>query len=106
MNFIINPGTEADDTATEANALKIAERVCADTGATASRHPETDNRGWFGFRFVRDGRSADVDIPGDDPETVCQGKPWVSRRLYVEGSSWLYGYAMDAIERQLSGEEN
>lgn len=106
MNVIINPGTEADDAATEGNAQKIAERICADTGSTASRHPETDSRGWFGFRFVRDGHTADVDIPGDDPDVVCEGRPWVSRRLYVEGSSWLYGYAMSAIERQLSGEEN
>jgi hypothetical protein len=100
----INPGTEASDTATEDNALKIAERICADTGSTASRHPEADNRGWFGFRFVRDGRTAEVDIPGDDPDVVCEGRPWVSRRLYVEGSSWLYGYAMNAIERQFNPE--
>ena len=56
-------------------------------------------------RFVRDGRAAEVDIPGDDPEVVCEGRPWVSRRLYVEGSSWLYGYALNAIERQFTGED-
>ncbi len=104
MTIIINPGTEASDTATEANALRVAERICAETGSTASRHPEADRDGWFGFRFVRDGRTAEVDIPGDDPEVVCDGRPWVARRLYVEGSSWLYGYALSAIERQFTGE--
>ena len=100
MTVIINPGTEACDTATEANAVKVAERICAETGSTASRHPEVDRDGWFGFRFVRDGRKAEVDIPGDDPDVVCEGMPFKSRRLYVEGSSWLYGYALSAIERQ------
>lgn len=59
----INPGTEASDTATEDNALRIAERICADTGSTASRHPETDGRGWFGshppHQFLRGRRMGD-----------------------------------------------
>lgn len=104
MTVIINPGTEASREATEANAGMVAERICADTGSTASRHPEGDRDGWFGFRFARDGRTAEVDIPGDDPDVVCEGRPWVSRRLYVEGSSWLYGYALSAIERQFNPE--
>lgn len=105
MNIIVNPGTQASATATEANAAKVAERICAELSATCSRHPEHDRDGWFRFLFVRDGRSVEVDVPGDDPDVVCQGRPWVSRRLYVEGSSWLYGYAMGFIARALGCEE-
>lgn len=104
MILIINPGTEANDRATEVNAAEIARRISVATSATYSRHAEGDRNGWYGFRFVRDGRAVEVDIPGDDPDQVCAGTPWVSRRLYVDGSSWLFGYAMGFINRALDGE--
>lgn len=103
---IINPGTEVRHGATVESATIVADRIASKTKSTVKRAPKDDGDGWFGFEFRRDGRLASVTIPGDDPDQVCANTPWVSRRLYVEGSSWLYGYALNAIERQLSGEEN
>lgn len=96
---VINPGTEADATATLANAERVAEMMREDlelpAGSYARAPARDDGDGWFGFDFVRNGVKYEVDIPGDDPDTVVRGKPLVSRRLYVNGSSWLYGYAIN-----------
>lgn len=105
MTVIVNPGTESRPGATELNASIVANRICEETRSTVTRSTADDGDGWYGFEFRRSGRLACVLIPGDDPDQVCEGRPWVSRRLYVEGSSWLYGYALSAIERQLNGEQ-
>lgn len=112
MNFIINPGTESREDSTEANAL-----ICAKELATIfkSSYPDLklkrnkaadDNNGWYGFKFTDGDKSIDVDIPGDDPEQVMKGEPWVSRRLYVDGSSWLWGFAVGIIEDRLKEPQN
>lgn len=90
--LIMNPGTEARPGATEANALEIAKRLAEDIGfkGEAIRKPDGDYDGWFRFQFA----NVEVDIPGDDPDQVCEGRPFRSRRLYVDGCSWLYGYAV------------
>lgn len=96
--IIINPGTEANYSATLANAETIALMICEDVGlpnGSYVRNESRDNDGWFGFDFTRNGRVFEVDIPGDDPATVTGGRPFAARRLYVNGSSWLYGYAIN-----------
>lgn len=99
VHVIINPGTEPSSTATLANAEKVAEFMREDLDLPAGcyvRVPIRDADGWFAFDFKnKDGRVLQVDIPGDDPDTVRKGEPWVSRRLYVNGSSWLYGFALN-----------
>ncbi len=100
--LIINPGTHADNTATEANAIKIADGIVAAltseaTPVTYERQPEHDRDGWFDFLFRSGSHSVPVSIPGDDPATVEEGMPFKSRRLYVDGSSWLYGFAIGFI---------
>ena len=98
-NVIFNPGTEPRQNATLENAEKIAEIMREDLDLPSGcyrRAPQRDADGWFGFDFIaKNGRELEVDIPGDDPEIVSAGKPFVSRRLYVDGSSWLYGYALN-----------
>jgi len=107
--IIINPGTEARRGATEANAEVVAATILQDleleVSAEVSRCAGRDADGWFGFLFRLDDKTVVVDIPGDDPETVCEGRPFKSRRLYVEGSSWLYGYALNHISEGLGLEE-
>lgn len=103
IGVIINPGTHADDSATLANAEIIAKRtVELWPGVTFERMEGADFGGWFAFTFKANGLTTKVDIPGDDPDTVCAGTPWVSRRLYVNGSSWLYGFAVGFIQDYLN----
>ena len=105
--LIFNPGTQTNPSATLENAEAIAAEICKDLGLTEKpiRILNGDAEGWFRFDFVTQGHRVEVDIPGDDPETVCAGKPFVSRRLYVEGNSWLYGYALNSLARKLGLEE-
>ena len=100
--LIINPGTEGRAGATEANARMIADGICKDLGLppeTAVRAPERDvpDQGWFGFNL----RGVDLDIPGDDPAEFFRSEPFRSRRMYVDGSSWLYKYAIGMIVERL-----
>ena len=100
MAFIINPGTEKQTNTTEANALKLAEYICEDieiSNDSFKRNPKTDSDGWYGFTFKGERGEVEVDIPGVDPDTTRLGIPFQSLRLYVNGSSWLYGYALGFI---------
>ncbi len=104
--IIINPGTEADPNATEANAVKVADYLVEDFATnghtiTYQRQSSADNDGWFRFIFSAGEKSTEVDIPGDDPDTVAKGMPFESRRLYVDGSSWLYGFAFSRMSDYL-----
>ena len=104
--LIINPGTEARDGATEQNAQSVAADICKTLSIPAGlleRDPSGDGGGWFRFKLNAGGDPLEIDIPGDDPATVIKGKPFVSRRLYVDGSSWLYGYALNRIEDHIRG---
>jgi hypothetical protein len=47
-------------------------------------------------------------MPGCELEKVRTSKPWYSPRLYVDGSSWLWGFAIGFIsfdEKQTEGGE-
>lgn len=103
--FIINPGTEARAGHTLANAAKVVAQLCLDVSVprkAITRNPSGDmDGGFYGFVLKYKRRSIEIQIPGDAPETVIKGVPFESRRLYVDGSSWLYGYAVDVIAENL-----
>lgn len=101
--IIINPGTQADNSATLDKARIVAERLHEDLGLSdpISRDPDHDRDGWFRFIFTAGPKTVEVDIPGDDPDVVCEGRPFKSRRLYVDGSSWLYGFAVGIAANHL-----
>jgi hypothetical protein len=105
----INPGTEAQPKHSVDNAVKIAEYICKDLSIDLShfiRNENGDNdRGWYGFTFSGKGGNVSVEIPGIDPEVVRRGEPWVSPRLYVDGSSWLYGFALNRIVEHISAQD-
>lgn len=107
--FIINPGTEARAGHTLANAVKVANCLCRDVSVPRSaikRNASADRKGGFyGFVLKHQDRTIEIDIPGDDPKTTLKGRPFESRRLYVDGSSWLYGYAVSIIASKLEGDE-
>lgn len=98
MTLVINPGTHADPSATVENAIEVATRLTEDVGAaTPDRDASADYDGWFRFIYRNGDKTVEVDIPGDDPDVVCEGRPFKSRRLYVDGSSWLYGFAVSRL---------
>lgn len=107
MTIIMNPGTHADHSATLENADEIAARILEDIEEAESIEytPGSDHDGWFRFYVSAGDKSVQVDIPGDEPDVVCESMPFKSRRLYVDGSSWLYGFALSAIARRLGLED-
>lgn len=109
MNIIINPGTEKQEKHKEKNAIKVAEFIAEDLNLTEENWERNASRddedGWYGFWFKGAGGKISVDIPGINPKIVRLGEPWKSPRLYVDGSSWLYGYALgfirDGIKKEI-----
>lgn len=76
-------------------------------GAIDGKHPDQDNpEGWFDFRITRGHRVCYVSTPGvpfeiarGTPERGCMEGP----RLYVEGESWWWPFALGVAHRALSG---
>jgi hypothetical protein len=107
--LIVNPGTEPRP-GTEGNAVEACNRFLADLdlGARAVRNEPGDCEGYYSFRIVLAGaepgsaRGVTVDFPGSDPAVTQQGEPWVSPRIYVDGSSWLWGIGLDVATGHLT----
>jgi len=103
MNVIINPGTEAVEQATIENATINMKQLIEDsgqTGVTFERIKKQDAEGRFAFRLKSEKHNftIGVDMPGCDLEKVQASKPFYSPRLYIDGSSWLWGYALGFID--------
>ena len=105
MKAIINPGTEPIATATEQNAvLNMAQFVEDSLCATRFlRNPDKDyGDGRFAFDVFFDdapGQAIEVQMPGLPLDNVRYlGKKgqniWNYPRLYVDGSSWGWCYAL------------
>jgi hypothetical protein len=110
MDLVINPGTEpvegtADQAAT--NMLVLLADLALD-GMTWVRTPAADRGGRYAFRVQYAGREAEVRMPGLPLEAVryqAGGNPWHFPRLYVNGSSWLWAYAVTILHARLTGRE-
>lgn len=110
---VINPGTGPVANATEENAIeniKAFVRECEETsgcaGIQCERAPENDGRGRFGFRLKRGTAEHEVEMPGltldrvryvDDTQKI-----WLFPRLYVDGSSWVWKFAV--LDRKVNWE--
>lgn len=103
--IIINPGTEGRSEATLANAIKIAARIAEILGEPVTRDDAFDSPagGFFGFTIrKRAGGLIELQLPGDHLEEFFRSQPFVSRRCYVDGSSWLWKYAEGIIIDKLA----
>ncbi len=105
VGFYINPGSGPVEGTSEANALanlvqfgrdlierghKVGEPV---------RVPEQDENGRYAFVLPVDGQGHEIDMPGLPLEEVRwlgqeSGNIWHFPRLYVDGSSWVWKYAL------------
>ena len=110
MTIFINPGTGPVAGATEVHAafnmgVFTADLIGAGIQVTsAEQRPDLDDEGRFGWKITTaDGREAEIEMPGlplarvrwmDEPDQNI----WDFPRLYVDGSSWVWKYALSACE--------
>jgi len=98
-------GTLADDALTNMHAL------LADVGLDGATFEggEPDETGRYAFKVRYADREAEVDMPGATLEEVrymlLPGQNiWHYPRLYVNGSSWVWHYAVEILREDLTGE--
>jgi hypothetical protein len=106
----INPGTGPVEDATEALAVEAMRQFVIDTGAESfARCPEHhDDDGRFAFAVYKrlpsgEVRRFEVDIPGLPLDRVryvdAPGQNiWHFPRLYVDGSSWVWKFAVSCVK--------
>jgi|SanBayMetagenome_1026888.scaffolds.fasta_scaffold19376_3 hypothetical protein len=105
--IIINPGTESVNDASLEEAIKSAKEFarCLDlVGLKLIRNSKNDDDGFFGFKLKLNNKEVEIDIPGEKSETFLESIPFKSRRCYVNGSSWLFGYGLGSARDKLMGE--
>jgi len=100
-----NPGSGHVDSATEENAdLNIAQLVKDVNlkGLTHRRDSTVDGKGRFGYQLTWNQRDMEVKVPGIPMTEVRNFRVrvpeiWRVPRLYVDGTSWLWEFAMRSI---------
>jgi hypothetical protein len=99
-------GTLAEDARTNMHAL------LADVGLDGAtfEYRKPDETGRYRFVVCYAGRVAEVDMPGTTLEEVrymhLPGQNiWNYPRLYVNGSSWVWVYAVNILRGDLTGED-
>ena len=104
--IVINPGSGPVADATESHAMDNMTHFVADLGLSDKlewrRMPEHDERGRFCFLLHwKPYRNCNafhvIDMPGAPLDEVRWRDgldPWQFPRLYVDGSSWLWGFAL------------
>ncbi len=121
MNVIINPGSGPVEGASIRSAIANTRAFVAELGhssprVTVRRERRVPDGGRYAFTLTRGVREVAVDMPGiplDRVRYVKGRNAWTFPRLYVDGSSWLWEFAVDiargllvdhdgAIGRQIS----
>ncbi|MGW5352244.1 hypothetical protein ACWERV_17245 [Streptomyces sp. NPDC004031] len=108
MTLIINPGSGPVPEASEVNAHAAIRQFVNDLAgmgikAIDIRQPNLDGDGRYGFALhLPDSRVIEVEMPGLPIDRVRYvGDPeqniWDFPRLYVDGSSWVWKYALKVI---------
>lgn len=118
MRVVINPGAGAvgRDADSLGHAYDNMRRLLADAGipdASYRRDPdaqEGDGRFTFLVTLGDPARDVSVAMPGLPLERVrFAGRqdqdPWDFPRLYVDGSSWLWLWAVDALHERAFGDD-
>lgn len=111
MTIAINPGSGPVDGASEDHAVTNMRTFVKDvhdhTGNLflVARKPDLDERGRYGFVLTLPGsdESYEVEMPGLPLEQVRwwdedSGSIWDFPRLYVDGSSWIWKFAIACCE--------
>lgn len=107
--LILNPGTGPIAAARERDARHNVSALCRDLELRAprisvDRHVTADTDGRYGYRLRRGIRSVTVEMPGLPLDRVRMGltdDAWQFPRLYVDGSSWLWPFAIRSARSEL-----
>ena len=112
MMMIINPGTGPVTSATEANAKRnmraLRREVLAHDPALKISFARFGSieRGRYGYAIwggkVKKTKPVEIDMPGCTLE-VLTARSISQPRLYVDGSSWYWEYAVDIVIDELTG---
>ncbi len=110
--IFINPGTGPVFGATAQNAAKNIAGLLCDVGIDVKvvRVSEWDHEGLFGFELQHEGHTCQVDMPGLELKQVRyvdreMQDIWDFPRLYVDGSSWVWKFAVDIVRETLNEEK-
>lgn len=113
MKIIINPGTEPIADTNEGLAISNAEAFATELhleNVQVFRTPGQDyGNGRYAFNLYYEGRACSLQMPGLPLEKVAYhdgDNPWHFPRLYIDGSSWLWEFALDSARRALTGSED
>lgn len=114
--FFLNPGAGPVDEASELAARDAIEALIDDIALEprptwARRSKDDYGEGRFAFAIFWEGREGavvEIQMPGvpiDRVRYLAGMNPWQFPRLYVDGSSWLWKFAIEAARGALTGEE-
>lgn len=107
MTIIINPGSGPVQGATYenavANTIEFAREVGAESWSTTGNLAEDAGRWTFTLR--RGDESAEIEMPGLPLDRVryvgaADQSIWDFPRLYVDGSSWVWKFALGVVWRE------
>jgi hypothetical protein len=112
MQVIINPGSGPVEGATAADAKYNISAFVGDLGLSdvkVRRKRALDSGGRYGFVLTFDSRKCEITMPGLPLEQVrWMNEPeqdiWDFPRLYVDGSSWVWKFALNSAGGTLRGE--
>ena len=107
----INPGTGPVSEATEKNARANLPQLVLDASldpeqVKVTRIAEWDDDGRYGYELALEGRACEVLMPGLELERVRYIDEetqdiWDFPRLYINGSSWVWMFAIDLVRDSL-----
>jgi hypothetical protein len=107
---VMNPGTGPVDGARRKHAKRNVFALVRDVGLEGVRvfRAGKPDDGRYPYRLRLGERDCKVDMPGLPLECVRYQSgmnPWQFPRLYVEGNSWLWVYAVNQARHELTGED-
>jgi hypothetical protein len=103
MGIIINPGTGEVKEATAEHAINNIKHFITDCGVDGVEFKRISKQdygeGRYAFILWKDTRSYEIQMPGKPLEEVRfmnndNQNIWHFPRLYVDGSSWVWKYAL------------
>lgn len=111
MSIVINPGSGpvANSTYEQARAnmdVLVKDALGEQAGEAVITNDNIEDGGRFSFHIHFMGQSVDVDMPGIPLERVrYMGEKgqniWHYPRLYVDGSSWVWEFAIPSVRERL-----
>ena len=108
--IFLNPGSGPVRGASSEDAESNIITFMAEVGADRYRGPLSEDEGRYEFELGKDARTVLVEMPGLPLDEVRylgtdDQDIWDFPRLYVDGSSWVWCFAVDSARAVLSGED-